>query len=363
MSEQKLGFAAAPGTILVIPFADGIGDFVNMQPILRAIAQKFPKADISVAASAYANYLITPDLNVKIVTPSWFEKEPGPMAQRLRHLISQKVLAWFAGPVLKRELGGNIDLIINTFYLWERNMDFPRYWTPQNPPRPGARHTLDCLAQLLEEELDIEIPQEKRYPNLWITPSASEWATNFIAENNLTERQPVALVAESNMKIKKWKAAEWAYLSDTMQEKGHPTLFFAPPDSELIKEIFNLTRYKPLYISTSLDNVTALLKHCSLCVGVDTGLLHIASAIGTPWVGLFGPTNPEVTGPYNRAMGRGVVSTHTRGEGCRNCWKSFKYEDDHCLALNSGSCMDSIDRHTVVEISMELLEAAKVSRL
>jgi ADP-heptose:LPS heptosyltransferase len=50
-------------------------------------------------------------------------------------------------------------------------------------------------------------------------------------------------------------------------------------------------------VHASLDRVAALLDRCDLVVGVDTGLLHMAGALGAPWVGLFGPTNPDVTGP------------------------------------------------------------------
>jgi ADP-heptose:LPS heptosyltransferase len=360
VSEKSNLNSETPETILVIPFADGIGDFVNMQPLLKAIARRFPNAQISVAASAYANHLIQPDIPVKIVTPSWFEKEPGPMAQRLRHLVSQKILAWFAGPVLKRELGGNIDLIINTFYLWERSMEFHRYWTPQIPPRPGAMHTLDCLAGVLEEELEIFIPQAERYPRLAVKKPASHWADDYFDKNELSGKQVVALVAESNMKIKKWPANYWASLSDNLTEKGYTSLFYAPPDSELIVEIKKLARYPLQVVSTSLDNVTALLEKCAICVGVDTGLLHIASAVGTRWLGLFGPTNPEVTGPYDRSLGRGLVSPFLRGENCRNCWKSFKYEDDICYALDTGSCMSFLDWQFVLNTSLEMLQEVKV---
>jgi ADP-heptose:LPS heptosyltransferase len=360
VTVQKFTASANPETILIIPFADGIGDFVNMQPILTAVSRRFPNASISVAASAYANYLNSPDNPVKIVTPSWYEKEPGPMAQRLRHLVSQKILAWVAGPALKRELGGNIDLLINTFYLWERHMDFPRYWTPQTPPRPGAMHTLDCLADVLESELGIIIPPAERFPHVWISPDSKEWAIGFIKENGLGEKPLVGIVAESNMQIKKWPASHWAYLQDSLQERGYDTVFFAPPNSELIQQISELTGHKPLVASTALDNVTALLEHCTVTVGVDTGLLHIASAIGTRWIGLFGPTNPQVTGPYDRSLGLGLVAPFHRGESCRNCWKSFKYEDDICLTLDTGSCIDFLDKKTVLDACIEMIESVKV---
>jgi ADP-heptose:LPS heptosyltransferase len=352
---QLKSSVAAPETILVLPFADGIGDFVNMQPLLAAVSRRFPGAQISVAASSYANQLISASNPVKIVTPSWFNKEPGPVAQTLRHFIPQTVLARFAGPVLKRELGGDIDLVINTIWLWEKRMDFPRYWTPQIPARPGAVHTLDCIADALEEELNIVIPQSERYPRLEVHSYARTWAENYIEQHNLGDRRIVALVPESNMLIKKWQVAGWAYLNDRLHERGYEPIFFAPEDSAQITRIRRLAKCPVTVVSATLDNVAGLLQKSSLAIGVDTGLLHIASAVGTRWLGLFGPTNPEVTGPYDRRIGRGLVAPYLRTDACRTCWKSFKYEDDLCHALPDNSCTEFLDKAIVLNAALDML--------
>ncbi len=362
MTELKHTAVAAPEKILVLPFADGIGDFVNMQPLLNAIARRFPGATISVAASSYANYLISPSNPVKVVTPSWFEKEPGPLAQTLRHFIPQSVLARIAGPVLKRELGGDIDLVVNTILLWEKRMDFPRYWTPQTPPRPGAVHTLDCLADALEEELGIVIPVAERYPHLEVRPEAQVWARNYMQQYNMEAGSLVALIPESNMLIKKWPARNWSFLSDQLQERGYQPLFFGPENSPVIAQVRRLARQPVNQVWTTLDNVTGLMEQASLAIGVDTGLLHIAAAIGTGWLGIFGPTNPQVTGPYDRRIGRGLVAAFPRGESCRACWKTFKYEDDQCHALEQGACTDFLDRRSVLEAALEMLPMALTAR-
>jgi len=356
VSELKYAAIAAPETILVLPFADGIGDFVNMQPLLKAVSRRFPGATVKVAASGYANYLLPTDSSIKVVTPSWFQKEPGPMAQWMRHFIPQRVTAWFAGPVLKHELGGDIDLVINTIYLWEREMDFPHYWTPQTPPRPGATHTLDCLANVLERELEIIITHEERYPRLEVRASAQVWVNDFAAQQELGMQPLVALVPDSNMLIKKWPAHHWAWLNDALRERGYQTLLFAPKEATVAQAIMLRAKQPPIQVSTTLDNVAVLMERCQMAIGVDTGLLHIASAVGTPWLGLFGPTNPEVTGPYDRRIGKALVAPFMRGESCRNCWKSFKYEDDECHTLEVGSCIDFLNPRAALNAALELLQ-------
>ncbi len=61
------------------------------------------------------------------------------------------------------------------------------------------------------------------------------------------------------------------------------------------------------------------------------------------WVGLFGPTNPDVTGPYDPSRGEALVAPFRKPASCDSCWKqAFKYEDDRCRTLPAGSCMDHL---------------------
>jgi ADP-heptose:LPS heptosyltransferase len=57
---------------------------------------------------------------------------------------------------------------------------------------------------------------------------------------------------------------------------------------------------------TSIGQLAALLQQSHLYVGNDSAPLHLAAAVGTPVVGIFGPTDPAINGPYN-AAGAGLV--------------------------------------------------------
>jgi ADP-heptose:LPS heptosyltransferase len=51
---------------------------------------------------------------------------------------------------------------------------------------------------------------------------------------------------------------------------------------------------------TSLPELASLMRRATICVGSDTGPLHLAAAVDTPCVGLYGPTRPSVCGPYGK---------------------------------------------------------------
>jgi ADP-heptose:LPS heptosyltransferase len=341
-------------TILVIPFADGIGDFINVQPLLAALKRRFPEAQLTVAASEHGQQLIN-DPTIEVVKPSGFNYEPGRMAVALRPLLPQKLLAWMAGPLFDRELGP-FDLVINFFYAWERGMDFRTYWTPQVPAVPGAVHSLDFLAEELGRALEISIPLEERKPYLVLRPTAERHAAQFWAEHALGTERVVGLVPSTNMVIKRWPLSNWLRLDAQLRDLGYRTLLFCDRPDSSMQRAFAQAGSTALPVHTSLDNVAGLLDRCDLVVGVDTGLLHMAGALDVPWVGLFGPTNPEVTGPYDPHNGVSLVAPFVKSPKCGGCWKHFKYEDDTCRALPHNSCMDYLQEHEVLQASLRLLE-------
>jgi ADP-heptose:LPS heptosyltransferase len=168
----------------------------------------------------------------------------------------------------------------------------------------------------------------------------------------LDGRPVVALIPASNMHLKRWPAARWATLSDHLTEGGYAPLLLLPPGPDPAEAVLRHTRRPPLVLRAALDQVAAVLARCRLAVGVDTGLLHLAAAVGTRYVGLFGPTNPAVTGPYDRALGTTLVAPFVKGAPCGGCWRSFKYIDDRCLAIPESpehSCITALSVAAVRE--------------
>jgi ADP-heptose:LPS heptosyltransferase len=98
---------------------------------------------------------------------------------------------------------------------------------------------------------------------------------------------------------------------------------------------------------TSLKELCAILKRVDLMVTCDSGPMHIAAAMGTPTVALFGPTDPERTGPYGGG--------HKVLQGRMTCIPCFKRK------CRENQCMREIEVEEVLAAAGEIV-AAKASR-
>jgi lipopolysaccharide heptosyltransferase II len=69
-------------------------------------------------------------------------------------------------------------------------------------------------------------------------------------------------------------------------------------EAEYVSKAINRSTLIDLVGKTSLIELTAVLKHSTAAIGPDSGPGHLAAAVGTPYVSLFGPTSPQRTAPY-----------------------------------------------------------------
>ncbi|UCF77679.1 MAG: glycosyltransferase family 9 protein [Candidatus Eiseniibacteriota bacterium] len=122
----------------------------------------------------------------------------------------------------------------------------------------------------------------------------------FLRSASLEDSRLVGISPSGSWPAKTWAVGKFAELGDLIRrETGRRiVIVWGPGEEGLAAEMAQRMREESVLApKTDVDEVGALLRRCELFVSNDSGLKHIAVALGTPTVTVFGPTNPETWNP------------------------------------------------------------------
>jgi ADP-heptose:LPS heptosyltransferase len=146
----------------------------------------------------------------------------------------------------------------------------------------------------------------------------------------------VALNVSARWPTKRWPAASFAEVADRLQQEGYGAVVMigGPDERADVAAVSGMMKTPAVDISgaTTVGLLPALLSRAALLITNDSGPMHIAAAVGTPVVALFGPTSAVRTGPYG--MGHSVMTGNVPCRPCfsRTCHNTLPLE---CLKLVS----------------------------
>jgi len=109
--------------------------------------------------------------------------------------------------------------------------------------------------------------------------------------------------------FKRWPAERFAALSDRLAERGIAVaLTYGPGEEDLVARVRAASHGAPIPLPTSsLAALSEAIRRACVFVAADTGPLHVAAAVGTPLVGLFGPKDPRIYGPMGPDAATGAT--------------------------------------------------------
>jgi len=214
-------------------------------------------------------------------------------------------------------------------------------------------HALDRGLTLLQA---LGIPSSQVLYDLPIGRKDEGAAQQLLFESDVPTDQPlVAINPVAKWPTKLWAAERFRELAERLLKKGFQVVFTgSKEDRPFIDEMVGALSPSVTRLDgrTTLKVLAAVYRLASVVVSTDTGPMHLAAAVGTPVVALFGPTAPWRTGPY----GKGHVVLRA-GVGCSPCFsRSCKTTD-----LEPMACMNRITVEQVVD-AVTRLEAEKKSR-
>ena len=119
------------------------------------------------------------------------------------------------------------------------------------------------------------------------------------------------------------------FINGTTEEQSHFAALLQNPG------VFSL-------FGSSLPGLAGVLSSCRGLITVDTGTMHLAMALGTPVVALFGPTNPELTGPYSQKVPHNVLTSAVDCQPCVGTAEQKRCTFNRCMSgIEPGQVFES----------------------
>ena len=148
------------------------------------------------------------------------------------------------------------------------------------------------------------------------SPKALEFPISFPSNAPLDDGPHIALCPRSRAAGKDWPADRFVKVAQALRESRNATIHLVGglTDQTLCETMAEEIGTDAINHAgkTTLIELGSLLKQMNLVITVDSGPMHMAAAIGTPTLALFGPTSPKRTGPYG-SQHRVIESTFNAG--------------------------------------------------
>lgn len=284
--------------ILVIKLS-AVGDVILSIPSLRAIRNRFPDASICVLVGRKSRKIIRncPYVDDVIVySPTSAKNRIGDLLRMAKLLAKEDFdvvvdlqnnkashfLAYACGAKLRA--GHN-----NRKWAFLLNRRAKNNF--QGPVAP-----LDHQHEVLKL---IGVDEYEKKLSMWAEASENKKITSFLNSQWVAGSQTlVGINPGSSLRwpTKQWPVENFAKLCDELARRNIRVIMTgAPEDAPLGEELMRLTKNKPINAigQTSITELAALIKRCQVFISSDSAPMHVAAAMETPLVALFGPTDPK----------------------------------------------------------------------
>lgn len=336
------------------------GDVLLASPVFSVLKSQFPHLEVDALVYAdTAEMLMDHPAITHLFTINRQWKELGAVSRLLRewqllqqlrsrqydlvvHLTDHPRGAW-----IKRLVGATWGVardLAQPRKFW-RNSFSHLFKVPRGRPRHTVEMHLDALRRLgvyptcLQKALVLE-------PGVAARQRISQW----LPENNLRPKQFIHIHPASRWLFKCWPAPAMAELIQRLQLQGWSIVLTGAPDPAERKLLDNIQALlsKPainIVGQLNLRELAALSQQARLFIGMDSAPMHIAAAVGTPTVALFGPSGDQEWRPW-LDQSRVVISDR---HACRPCGQ------DGCGGGKRSDCLETLPVEQVYQAVQALL--------
>jgi heptosyltransferase-2 len=339
---------AKDGPILLVPYV-WIGDFVRCHTVVRVLKERWPNRPVDVLSDTtcapLADYM--PGVRKAIVCN---------IPRRQLALGTQFALA----AELRRE---NYASALIMSRKWKAALAPALAGIPERTGFVGearfgvlndVRYGEKQLPRMVDQCAALALPANATLPKEWPLPQLAVGAGDVAAwrrANNLGDARAVALAPGAVGPSKRW--SYFAYATKALTAQGFDVWVVGGPGEKAVAtELVQAggPRVRDL-TGNDLRNAILALAAVPLAISNDSGLLHVAAAIGTPAIGIFGPTSPDLWKPLNPIAA--VIQSKT-DVPCRPCHKPVCRMQHH-------ACMRDIATGEVIEVAQRVLAEAGIA--
>jgi len=330
-------FSPISSILLIKPRA--IGDVLLSTPVIRNLKEYVPDAPIDFLTEQFAADVLIGNRHVReVITFNKKNDSTLSVIQKVREKRYDVVIDLFGNPRTA---------LITRFSGAPHRIGFPfrgraYAYNHHVTARGGEVHNVDFNLDVLRH---FGIPINNSDPEFPISNVHREFVNTWLADKGISGKTFIGINPSGGWYTKKWHLESYAQLADRIAATKEHTilLFWGPGEKEEVKKVQSMMQSESVVLpKTSLKEMGAFLERCLCVISNDSGPMHIAASLGVPTLGIFGPTNPHLQGPY----------------GERNLW--VRNETLDCLECNltecpiGNVCMSDLSVETVFEAFQKL---------
>jgi len=294
--------------IIFVKFA-AVGDIVLLIPTLKLLKKKFPDAEIDFLCTNINSGIIKtiPFLDNVIVCKVYdFIKNPFYFLRFVKMLRKKQY-----DLLIDAEQWSRIDAIISFFIRkkfsvgFRTKNQFRHYNYSVSVNHSRFKHESENFIELLNP-LGLKAKEEDKVPEFYLTAEDVEFAENYWEENDLSKYEIICFQPScgTGSFAREWKEENYSSLGRKILEYDPEIRFFLTGT----KSDFDKCQRIVYGIGKNAENLAgkfsmgkdlAIIRKSDLLICSNTGILHMAAAIGAKTIGLHGPNNPEQWGAYS----------------------------------------------------------------
>jgi len=207
-----------------------------------------------------------------------------------------------------------------------------------------GKHERDIYLEMLHV---MGLKTSDKNMHLYLSAKEISYAEGFLKKNISRKTKIIGISSGGGSNpwgkndLKHWIYEYYAELCDNLIAKGFCIIFFgSESDSDTVRKIIGLMKISKsesmsqiIDLAGKLDirKTAAIIRFCDVFVTNDSSLMHVAAAVGTKTVSIFGPTNPKLLKPY----GKDHIALYTH----KNCVPDYAIKDKN---FNCHPCYTQI---------------------